>query len=254
MKARMKLTFLGSGSAFTVGDNYHSNMLLESADDKRFLIDCGTDIRLSLYARGLTYADIDHVYISHLHGDHCGGLEWLGFTRKFDLQSDRPHLYAHESIIDPLWETRLRGGMQTLEEEHATLETFFHVHALKDGFEWEGIAFQCVKVMHIFNGPDELPTYGLMLKSKGKRVFITTDTQFAPEILAPFYEEADLIFQDCETSEQHSGVHAHFESLTKLPLAIKNKMWLYHYNPGPLPDAKKHGFLGFVKRGQQFDL
>ena len=27
---------------------------------------------------GLGYADIDAVYISHLHADHVGGLEWLG--------------------------------------------------------------------------------------------------------------------------------------------------------------------------------
>ena len=31
-------------------------------------------------------------------------------------------------------------------------------------------------------------------------------------------------------------------------------MWLYHYSPGPLPDACAEGFLGFVRRGQSFDL
>ena len=36
----MKLTFLGSGSAFST-DNYQSNMLIETADDKKMLYDCG---------------------------------------------------------------------------------------------------------------------------------------------------------------------------------------------------------------------
>jgi hypothetical protein len=31
-------------------------------------------------------------------------------------------------------------------------------------------------------------------------------------------------------------------------------MWLYHYNPGHLPDARADGFRGFVKKGQVFDF
>ena len=69
----MKLIFLGSGSAFTVQDNnYHSNMLLVAPNDKKLLIDCGADVRFSLNEIGLTYKDINDVYISHLHSDHAG--------------------------------------------------------------------------------------------------------------------------------------------------------------------------------------
>ncbi len=40
----MKLTFIGTGSAFTVGgDNFHSNMILESNTHEKMLIDCGSD-------------------------------------------------------------------------------------------------------------------------------------------------------------------------------------------------------------------
>jgi hypothetical protein len=42
--------------------------------------------------------------------------------------------------------------------------------------------------------------------------------------------------------------------LSALSAEIKRKMWLYHYQPGPLPDAEKDGFRGFVKRGQTFDF
>ena len=56
-------------------------MILESEDGSKLLIDCGTDARHSLHELGLSYKDIEHVYISHLHADHAGGLEWLGFSR-----------------------------------------------------------------------------------------------------------------------------------------------------------------------------
>ena len=56
----MKLVFLGSGSAFTVGhDNYQSNMLMVSKSGKCLLLDCGTDIRFSLNEQGYKHSVID---------------------------------------------------------------------------------------------------------------------------------------------------------------------------------------------------
>ncbi|CAA9435206.1 MAG: Ribonuclease Z, partial [uncultured Phycisphaerae bacterium] len=71
----MKLTFLGTGSAFTLA-NYQSNMLLEDSG-KRLLIDCGGDARHAMAAAGYKAADVDALYVSHLHADHIGGIEWL---------------------------------------------------------------------------------------------------------------------------------------------------------------------------------
>jgi hypothetical protein len=47
-------------------------------------------------------------------------------------------------------------------------------------------------------------------------------------------------------------VHAHYEELKELPAEIKQKMWLYHYSDGVLPDAQADGFAGFVKPRQEF--
>ncbi len=72
----MKLLFLGTGSAFVpIEDNYQSNMLLIHPNGKNLLIDCGSDIRHSLAHFGFNSYDIDAVFISYQHADHCGGLE-----------------------------------------------------------------------------------------------------------------------------------------------------------------------------------
>ena len=74
----MKLIVLGSGSAFTL-KNFQSNFLL--VDEKRernLLLDAGGDVRYALAEAGFSYKDITDVYVSHLHGDHIHGLEWLG--------------------------------------------------------------------------------------------------------------------------------------------------------------------------------
>lgn len=253
----MKLTFIGTGSAFTTGKgNYHSNMLLTTPKGKNLLIDCGSDARLALDELGKSFRDITDVYISHLHADHIGGLEWLAFNTKFDSSCKKPNLYLCDVFEKRLWENSLSGGLSSLETEIATLDTYFNVHAIKENssFKWQHINFKLVRLTHITSGFANMPSFGLIFKVDGINVFITTDSQLHPDQMNEFYKEADIIFHDCETNDSRSQVHAHYSELVKLPLKIKNKMWLYHYNPTDLPNAKKDGFRGFVKKGQCFDF
>lgn len=108
----MKLLFLGAGSGIgTDFENFQSNMLLLTDSGKKLLIDCGTDIRFSLTKLGYHSQDIDAVYISHLHADHIGGIEWFAFQRKFASQpNQKPHLIIHEHLVDLLWNSSLSGG------------------------------------------------------------------------------------------------------------------------------------------------
>lgn len=253
----MKLIFLGSGSAFTVGEgNYHSNMILETDSKSRLLIDCGSDIRFSCYEQGLTYENIDAVYISHLHADHMGGLEWLAINTRFSPKHKKPKLFVSQLIVDDLWSKALSGGLSSLPNEQAALSSFFEVHPVKDNlsFEWEKISFQLVPAIHCFNDTHLMPVYGLYFTLNGKKIWITSDTRLTPDLEQDYYENSDLIFHDCETSKTPTGVHAHYNDLVKLPQNIKSKMWLYHYSPGVLPDAIHDGFKGFVKKGQVFDF
>lgn len=57
-----------------------------------------------------------------------------------------------------------------------------------------------------------------------------------------------------ETVCAPTGVHAHFDDLMTLPLSLKRKMWLSHYQPNPSQEPEKKGFMGFVVKGQEFDL
>lgn len=253
----MKLIFLGSGSAFTVGaDNFQSNMLLVSEEGHKLLLDCGSDIRFSLHAAGFSHLDITDIYISHLHTDHVGGLEYIGFATKFDPRCDKPNLYLSSALSNELWERTLSGGMRHIEGEIVDINSFFEVKKVdpNHSFYWQEIKFEPVKVVHINNGYYIMPSFGLFFEVDNVKVFVTTDTQLCLEQLEEFYEQAEIIFQDCETSAFPTKVHAHYHQLLKLPEAIKRKMWLYGYQPGALPDAKKDGFCGFVKRGEIFDF
>lgn len=257
-KEDMVMIFIGSGSAFTIGgDNYQSNILIvNKKNNKKLLIDCGSDARQALFDLNYSHSDITDVYISHLHSDHSGGLEWLALSNKFDPKQSKPNLYANTHIIKDIWQHTLSGGLSTIQGVKAELSTFFSVYPIKDNgsFMWENIEFQTVQTVHVVSGYAFMHSYGLMFSINKKRIFITTDTQFAPNQLQDFYGMSDIIFHDCETNSSKSGVHAHYTELCTLSAETKKKIWLYHYHPGSLPNAKADGFCGFVKKGQAFSF
>jgi ribonuclease BN (tRNA processing enzyme) len=252
-----KLLFLGSGSAFTVGDgNFQSNLVLTGDRGRKLLIDCGSDIRFSLHAVGYSYRDITDIYISHLHSDHVGGLEYVGISRKFDPLCDRPRLYLNPPLVSDLWQHTLAGGMQSIHQQVAQLDTFFDLQPIPENghFEWEGIPFESIPMLHVHNGKEPMPAHGLFFTLHGQHIFLTTDTQLCFQQQQRYYDQADIIFHDCETAQFHTPVHSHYDELLNLPAAIRRKIWLYGYQPGTLPDAVRAGFCGFVQRGQIFEF
>jgi ribonuclease BN (tRNA processing enzyme) len=253
----MQLLFLGSGSAHTVGaDNFQSNMMLIADSGRRLLIDCGSDVRWSLAKQGLSHLDVTDIYISHLHADHIGGLEYVGFQTKFDPRCGRPRLYIEASLAAPLWNRALRGGMGVISGTETELDTFFDVRIVTANlpFEWEGARLQPVPAVHVSSPRATVHSYGLLIERDGHRTFLTTDTQFTPGRLAAYYASADLVFHDSETGPARTGVHPYYDDLVQLPATVRAKTWLYGYPPGPLPDAAAAGFRGFVRAGQSFEL
>jgi ribonuclease BN (tRNA processing enzyme) len=257
-----KIQFIGVGSAFTSREYYQSNALIHSSTGKKLLIDCGSHAQFALEELGINNGnlgqEIDGVYISHLHADHIGSMEWLALVTYFNPNSKRPKLYSVQSLMSDLWNRSLRGGLETLEGKIANLTDYFECYPVRinSSFVWENIRFTPFQTVHVVSGMKIQHSYGLLINEIGSEhtVFFSTDMQFAPYQMRKFYEQADLIFHDCETAPFKSGVHAHYEDLNTLPKSLKKKMWLYHYQPNPEQNAEKDGFLGFVKKAQTIKI
>jgi ribonuclease BN (tRNA processing enzyme) len=257
--SRMLLTFLGAGAAFSL-DNYQSNLIIE-ASGQRLLIDAGGDIRFSLQAAGYSYKDIHSVYVTHIHNDHVGGMEFLAFTRYFDPSCPKPHLYCHKWLVEDLWATTLRGGLASIQGKILRMEDYFTIHALNnyESFVWQDVRFEMVQSFHIYNGYWVVPTFGLLMHDPATNMTIyhTSDTQLKLEYVHPSYQRANLIIQDCETSTFKTGVHAHYDELVRLDPQVKAKMYLWHYQDNVSQNfstwqarAKQDGFAGFLYKGQ----
>ena len=275
----MKITFLGSGSAFSLAEeNYQSNILI-SAGDKNLLYDCGTSIPEALNAKGMKPQDLDAIYISHLHADHAGGIEYVAFKTFFEVfafgktefGSMKPSLYGHSTILSEGWDNTWKGGLQSIQGQTNSLETYFDTHYMESNtdFNFHSIRVQPIQTIHVVDNRMINPSYGITVQERkdthegtiyGERVFISGDSQFAPNSMLTYFKQADVIFHDCEFAVYDNSVHAQFHELKTLSEDTKKKMWLYHYSLNGKTfeeleaDVLDAGFAGLVKRGQEFDF
>jgi ribonuclease BN (tRNA processing enzyme) len=255
----MKIHFIGVGTQFSSHDQYHSNMVITAPSGKKMLVDCGGDARFSLAESGIYPTDLDAVYISHLHSDHIGGMEWLAISTYFGHESKRLKLFGEENLLSKLWNSSLKGGLECIGWKRTQLTDYFDCYPMKEGtpFRWEGIRFDMLKMLHVAGNSCNHYSYGLLIETNGigtNVVFITTDTLFQPELIVGISEQANLIFHDCETIDVRTTVHAHYDQLCTMPDAVKQKIWLYHYQPNPAYKPLEDGFQGFVVKGQEFSF
>ena len=98
---KFEVNILGCGSALPTTRHFASSHVL-NIREKLFMIDCGEGTQLQLRRSNLKFSRLNHIFISHLHGDHCFGL--MGLLSTFDLlgRTAAMHIHAHpdlESIL-----------------------------------------------------------------------------------------------------------------------------------------------------------
>jgi len=88
----MKLTILGSSSALPTSERYPSAHVL-NAHERLFLIDCGEGTQMQMRNR-IRFGKINHIFISHLHGDHIFWTLRTAFDFSLMGRKIPLHLYA----------------------------------------------------------------------------------------------------------------------------------------------------------------
>ena len=96
-----RIHILGCGSALPTLRHYASSQLVEIRG-KLMMIDCGEGTQMQLRRSHARFTKLSHVFISHLHGDHCFGL--IGMISTFGLLGRTATLHVHgpEALGDML--------------------------------------------------------------------------------------------------------------------------------------------------------
>lgn len=89
---KFEVHILGCGSALPTTRHLASSQIVNFRE-KLFMIDCGEGTQMQMRRSKLKFNRLNHIFISHLHGDHCFGL--MGLISTFSLLSRTAKLYIH---------------------------------------------------------------------------------------------------------------------------------------------------------------
>lgn len=97
MKVSFKLTILGSSGALPAYGRFPTSQYL-NIQNKHFLIDSGEGVQMQLMRYQIPIHKIDHIFISHLHGDHYLGLMGLLFSMHLQRRVNDLHLHSQKGL------------------------------------------------------------------------------------------------------------------------------------------------------------
>ncbi len=155
----LELQILGSSSAAFAHRRHHTSQLLK-VNSQHFLIDCGEGTQLLLKKNQIRVSKIDHIFISHLHGDHYFGLIGLLSTM---------HLFGRERALDLIAPPGL-SDIITLQLQHSQTWLNYQINYL----EWKPGEVEKVfenMQLEVFTIPmnHAVPCAGFYFKEKPKR-------------------------------------------------------------------------------------
>jgi ribonuclease Z len=139
-----KITILGSSGALPAYGRHPSSQLVE-IQSHLFLVDCGEGAQMQLMKFQANFHRINHIFISHLHGDHYLGLMGLIFTMHLQRRVNDLHIYSHRGL-DEIITTQLRYSQSA-----PGFRIFFHVLSVNTQeiiFENDLLTIETVPLVH----------------------------------------------------------------------------------------------------------
>lgn len=206
-----KLTFLGCGDAFGSGGRYTTCFLVETPET-RFLIDFGATSLSALKRAGVEMDTIPLIFITHLHGDHVGGLPFLLLEASLVRKRTAPLTLVGppglKEHLPRLVDTLFPGTELKLTFELSVLELPPDIPAEVAGI---GVTPHLVK-----HAPTLVCTglrFDLKGEGSGKKVLAYSGDTVWTESLPKLAHGADLFVCDAYTYQHATGQHLDYATL-----------------------------------------
>ena len=219
----IKITFLGTGDAFGHGGRLQPCILVETPL-RRFLMDCGATVMPAMHRYGIAPNDIELILISHLHGDHFGGLPF--FILDAQLHSKRR---APLTIVGPeRTKQRLNDAMEIMFPGSSGIEQKFSMNVMElqpePPWRYHEITVHSLEVIH----PSGSPALAFRLEIGDKVIAYTGDTEWFDGLI-PILKNADLLIAESYFYEKPIKYHLNYRTLMEqLPALKPRKLLLTH--------------------------
>mgnify|MGYP002671997109 FL=1 len=257
--ATFDLNILGCGSALPTTRHNASSQVI-NLRDKLYMIDCGEGTQLQMRKMKIKFSRLNHIFISHLHGDHCLGLPGLVSTlgmlgRMGDLFIYGPaEVGEYVQVIEKLFcqgspfQMKFQAvdtnnynlvmedrsvSVYSLPMKHRVpccgylfVEKKRSPHIIREMIDFYKIPIS--KIELIKQGADFVTEEGEVIPNKiltrpaepAKRYAYCSDTAFFPKIV-PYIEGVDLLYHEATFLEADSArAYETFHSTTKQAASI----------------------------------
>ncbi|MEK8126645.1 MBL fold metallo-hydrolase [Paenibacillus filicis] len=257
MRSPIEIMMLGVGNGF-VKTTYQNNALLRT-DGKLYLIDCGTTAWHSLHEIGLGFEDIEAIFITHLHYDHCGGLDEAALYGAYAAKR-KMKLILPAPLRSVLWDNCLSGTLENVAEGKRSLQDYFEVQGVEEGVRFAFGADRGTSNGSSAADPSGLNAFWMQtphVPSKfscslviGERFFYSADMQANPELMGLLHDQGIETFYH-DACFAGNPVHADVLQLCQYPAEIRERIYLMHY--GEKPAAIEEKDLGGMKLLRQHE-
>lgn len=194
------VTILGNNSALSMHGR-HQTAQVVTIDNHLFLVDCGESTQMQMQRYKIRNSKIDHIFISHLHGDHYYGLPGLLNTYTLTNRVDPLHLHAPPELKEII-DLQLK-----VSDSSFGFEFIFHpITEATILVELPTVTVSCFPVSH------RIPCWGFLFKTTAKAERIKDDHIVRPAIpsmtyaycadtkydesIIPVISNADLIYHE----------------------------------------------------------
>jgi len=202
----VKVRFLGSGDAFGSGGRFQTCIHVESGASQ-LVLDCGASSLIAMRRFGVDPQAIDTVILSHLHGDHFGGVPLLVLDGQFKRRT-RPLLVAGPPGV----EKRVREAMEMFFPGSTRIERKFETRfvelADRVAVEAGPVHVTGYEVSHASGAPP----FALRITGEGKVVTYSGDTEWT-ESLVDAARGADLFIAEALSYDKRIRYHLDLATL-----------------------------------------
>ncbi len=206
----MRLQFLGSGDAFGSGGRFNTCFHLERAQSGNVLIDCGASSMVAIRKWGVDPNGISTVLVSHLHGDHFGGLPFFLLDAQLVSRRTTPLTLAGP----PGFEARLMIVMEAMFAGSTKVERKFALE-IRELALHERAGIDALHVTpYLMKHYSGAPSYALRIETEGKVLTYSGDTEWVDELI-PAGRNADLFICEAYFFDKVMKYHVDYVTLMK---------------------------------------
>ncbi len=200
------LRFVGSGDAFGTGGRLQTCLHLSGAD-AAVLIDCGASSLIRMKRDGVDPGEVGAVLLSHLHGDHFGGVPFLVLAAQFARRT-RPLAIAGPPGV----RARVEAAMEVFFPGSTSIQRKFGVEFIElvegQAMRVRPVTVTAFPVIHASGAPPA----ALRVEYGGRIIAYSGDTEWT-ETLVDVAQGADLFVCEAYTFDKPVKFHLDYKTV-----------------------------------------